>query len=88
MLRADFTNRFKKDYKLAERRGYDLNLLDNVITALINEEPLAGKYNDHLLIGQYKGRRECHLKPDWLLIYRIEEELIVFERTGSHADLF
>jgi len=88
MLRADFTNRFKKDYKLAARRGLDLNLIDEVIRALINETPLGARFNDHLLIGQYNGRRECHLKPDWLLIYRIEEDLIVFERTGTHADLF
>lgn len=88
MLRADFTTRFKKDYKLAARRGFDLALLEAVLEALINEEPLEAKFHDHALIGQYRGRRECHLKPDWLLIYRIDGGLIVFERTGTHADLF
>lgn len=88
MLQADFTNRFKRDYKLAGRRGYDLNLLKQVMQALINEEPLEARFYDHLLVGQYAGRRECHLKPDWLLIYRIDDGWIIFERTGTHADLF
>lgn len=88
MLRPYFTNRFKKDYKLAARRGYDLDLLDGVIKDLINEIPLAAGFHDHSLVGNYTGRRECHLKPDWRLIYRIAEDLIVFERTGTHAGLF
>ena len=88
MLKPDFTNRFKKDYKLAIKRNYDISLLDSVIDDLINEKPLAGKHRDHVLIGDYIGCRECHIKPDWLLIYQVGNGIIVFERTGTHSDLF
>jgi mRNA interferase YafQ len=88
MLTADFTNKFKKDYKLALKRNYDIALIDAVIHDLINEIPLPEKYKDHLLVGNYAGCRECHLKPDWLLIYQIGNGVIVFERTGTHSDLF
>lgn len=88
MLIADYTGQFKKDYKLAMKRGFDILLIDNLIRDLINEKPLQAKHKDHALSGDYTGYRECHIKPDWLLIYQIGNGVIVFERTGSHSDLF
>ena len=83
-----YTNRFEKDLKLMIKRGYDKENIKAVILKLIAEIPLERKHRDHLLIGNFKDRRECHIEPDWLLIYRLEENLIIFERTGKHADLF
>ena len=88
MLVADYTGQFKKDYKLAIKRGFDISLIDNMIRDLINEKHLNEKHKDHTLSGNYIGYRECHIKPDWLLIYQIGNGVIVFERTGSHSDLF
>lgn len=90
MLAIVLSNQFKRDLKLAAKRGYDLSLLDSVVTKLANGETLAEKYRDHSLSGNYAGFRECHILPDWLLVYRVEEEeLILFlSRTGSHSDLF
>jgi len=88
MLTADFTNRFKKDYKRAIKRNYDISLIDAIIRDLTNEIPLSGRHKDHLLSGNYEGCRECHIKPDWLLIYQVGNGVIVFERTGTHSDLF
>lgn len=90
MLKIVRTNRFKKDIKIAIKRKLDLNELDYVISKLANQEDLEEKYKDHALSGNYKDFRECHIKPDWLLIYSIDdEELELFLiRTGSHADLF
>ena len=88
MLTADYTNKFKKEYELAIKRGLDISLLDAVITDLINEVPLAPKHKDHRLTGNFAGCRECHIKPDWLLIYQVGNGVIVFERTGTHSDLF
>jgi mRNA interferase YafQ len=85
------SNQFKKDVKLAKRRGLDLNLLINTIDKLANREILESKYNDNnQLTGNYSGFRECHIQPDWLLVYKVIDEklvLVVF-RTGSHSDLF
>ena len=90
MLNIVLSNRFKKDLKLAAKRGYHLELLDEVVNRLAERRPLAEKYRDHELAGNYTGFRECHIQPDWLLVYRIEEdELILFlSRTGTHSDLF
>jgi mRNA interferase YafQ len=82
------TNIFEKDVKLAIRRGKNIGLLKHIINELANENPLPQKNKDHLLVGKYKGRRECHIEPDWLLIYKIENSRIIFERTGTHSDLF
>ncbi len=84
------SNHFKKDLKIALKRGYDLSLLNTVVDILANGEPLPPKYNDHRLVGNYKGCRECHITPDWLLIYEItDKELILYlTRTGTHSDLF
>lgn len=90
MLDIVLSNRFKKDLKLAAKRGYDLDLLDAVVTNLAERRPLAEKYRDHELTGNYSGFHECHIQTDWLLVYRVEaNELILFlSRTGTHSDLF
>ena len=74
--------------KLMRKRGKDLEKLKPVICRLIAGEPLDVPYRDHKLIGNWQRRRECHIEPDWLLIYKLESDRIVFERTGSHSDLF
>ncbi len=88
MLQPAYTTQFEKDVKRARRRGKDLAKLKAVLSELIGERPLVAHYRDHPLTGSFKGRRECHVEPDWLLIYKLEGGKIVFERTGSHADLF
>ena len=92
MLKIEFTNQFKKDYKLAVKRGCDIEELTNVISMLANEQVLPEKYRDHLLENSknYKDMRECHIKPDWLLVYKIFDDILVLRliRTGSHSDLF
>lgn len=90
MLEIVMSNRFKRDLKIAAKRGYDLDLLDSVVTKLASRETLSERFRDHNLTGKYAGFRECHLQPDWLLVYRVEEqELILFlSRTGTHTDLF
>ena len=90
MLEIVLSNHFKKDLKLAQKRGYNLNLLNEVIDTLARQEQLPRKNRDHALTGDYIGFRECHIQPDWLLVYRIDnDELLLFlSRTGTHADLF
>lgn len=84
------SSKFKKDYKLAKKRGYNLSLLKEVVDILASGEKLPEKYFDHSLSGEYSGCRECHILPDWLLVYRIEKDLLVLGlmRTGTHSDLF
>lgn len=86
----DFTTQFKKDIKLAKRQGKDTEKIFEVVDRLANDEVLEAKYKDHCLTGDYKDCRECHIEPDWLLIYKkYESELILMlVRTGSHSDLF
>lgn len=83
------TTQFKKDYKLAMRRGLNLNLLDDIIIQLSQGKSLPYKNKDHALSGNWHGHRECHISPDWLLIYRIESDTLVLTltRTGTHSDL-
>ena len=90
MLTIKYETGFKKDYKRIVKRGYDVALLEEVINQLANKIPLPKKYKDHSLSGNYVGFRECHITPDWLLIYQIDDnELILYlTRTGSHSDLF
>jgi mRNA interferase YafQ len=83
-----YTNRFEKDLKLMIKRGSDPENIKSIVRRLIDEIPLERKHRDHLLIGNFKDRRECHIEPDWLLIYRLDGSMIIFERTGTHADLF
>lgn len=84
------TTQFKKDYKLAMKRGLKISLLDEIITKLSLGEPLDESNRDHPLSGNWAGHRECHILPDWLLIYRIEDDVLVLtlSRTGTHSDLF
>ncbi len=84
------TSQFKKDFKLALKRGLKIELLEEVITTIAMGEQLAEKHKDHALTGNWVGHRECHVLADWLLIYRIENEVLVLtlSRTGTHSDLF
>ena len=84
------TAQFKKDFKLAERQGLDMDELKKIILILANGEVLPEEYKDHELKGDYKGHRECHIDPDWLLIYKITESVLVLSlvRTGTHSRLF
>ena len=87
---VDFTTQFKKDIKLAKKQGKDTDKIFEVVEKLANDEVLEAKYKNHCLTGDYKDCRECHIEPDWLLIYKkYESELILMlVRTGSHSDLF
>jgi mRNA interferase YafQ len=84
------TTQFRKDYKLAKKRGYDLKLLEQVIDVLLSGSSLPQKNRDHALHGNYEGFRECHVQPDWLLIYAIDNGRLILtaSRTGTHSDLF
>ena len=85
-----FTTQFKKDIKLAKKQGKDIDKLFEVVEHLANGEALEDKYRDHDLSGNYKGCRECHIDPDWLLIYEIDNDVLILMlyRVGSHSDLF
>ena len=83
-----YTKQFAKDLKRMEKRGKSPEKIKKVIKKLVNEERLDANCKDHKLIGNYKGRRECHIEPDWLLIYKTTGSEIIFERMGTHSDLF
>lgn len=85
-----WTSRFKKDYQLAMKRHLNMDLLDDIIRTLSRGESLPEQNKDHALTGDWVGHRECHIQPDWLLIYRIEDDVLVLTlaRTGTHSDLF
>ena len=84
------TSRFRKDYKLMQKRGLEMTRLDEVIAMLASGDQLDEKYHDHTLSGDYAGHRECHISPDWLLVYYKEDDILVLTlaRTGTHSDLF
>jgi len=84
------SSKYKKQYRQAAKRGYDMALLDDVVEMLASGKTLDSKYLDHPLRGEYKGYRECHITPDWLLVYKIEANVLVLvlHRTGTHSDLF
>lgn len=84
------TSQFKKDFKRIKKRGYDLSELKEVLDKLANREELEQRNRDHALSGNYAGFRECHIKPDWLLVYAINDDKLILtaSRTGSHSDLF
>ena len=90
MLELVTTSAFRKDLKIAKKRGYNLSLIELVIDELLKENTLAQKYKDHALTGNYAGFRECHILPDWLLIYAVDKDKLIFtvSRTGIHSDLF
>ena len=90
MYAVKYTTSFKKNYKLMKRRGLDISLLDTVIDTLRQGKKLDKKYKDHILKGDFAGFHECHIKPDWLLLYLIEEDILTLTLvdTGSHSDLF
>ena len=90
MLEVRYTNQFKKDLKLCAKRNYKISLLSEVVKMLQNKLSLPEKYRDHELAGNYSGHRECHIRPDWLLIYKIENNnlILTLTRTGTHSDLF
>lgn len=84
------TTQFKRDYRLAMKRGLDITLLDDIIAKLAIDTPLPAKHKDHALKGRWKGRRECHVLPDWLLVYQKTETTLVLDlfRAGTHQDIF
>lgn len=88
MLKLSSTTRFNRDLKLCKKRNYNLQLLYNVVNTLRVPETLPQKNKDHELKGNYLGSRECHIMPDWLLIYRIKDDELILDRTGTHSDLF
>ena len=90
MYQVKFTTTFKKSYKLMKKRGLDLSLLDEVVDLLRQGIQLDEKYHDHGLTGNFAGFRECHIKPDWLLVYLIENDVLTLTLvdTGSHSDIF
>lgn len=90
MYEVKFTTKFKKDYKRIIKQGYNITLLKSVVALLAENKQLPQKYKDHALSGDWIGHRECHVLPDWLLIYKIDNNILVLTltRTGSHSDLF
>ncbi|MEM9480382.1 MAG: type II toxin-antitoxin system YafQ family toxin [Verrucomicrobiota bacterium] len=82
------TSQFKKDVKRQRKRGKDVSKLKEVIEALVSGSELPERFRDHALAGNWKGWRDCHVEPDWLLIYKTADEELILGRTGSHADLF
>lgn len=90
MYQVKFTSAFKKSYKLMKKRGFDMSALDDVVDTLRQGKTLDERFRDHALTGNFVGFRECHIKPDWLLIYLIENEILTLTLvdTGSHSDIF
>ena len=82
------TTQFKKDLKRMQKRGKDISVLKSIIGLLLDDTQLDAKYRDHPLIGNYQGTRECHIEPDWLLIYESSNTEMILTRTGTHSDLF
>lgn len=87
-MRIYYTSQFKKDYKRVKKQNKDLHKLRIVIEKLVAKEKLYPKDKDHALAGNWKGFRDCHLEPNWILIYKVTEEMLILERTGSHSELF
>ncbi|NOQ64685.1 MAG: type II toxin-antitoxin system mRNA interferase toxin, RelE/StbE family [Methyloprofundus sp.] len=88
MLTPVYTKQFLKDLKRSQKRAKDLSKFKAVAERLLTTQALSETYKDHKLVGNYAGRRECHIEPDWLLIYKETEDQIIFERMGTHSDLF
>ena len=90
MLTISYHTKFRRDFKRIVKRGYDIRLLEKVVGILVSGQPLPPQYRDHDLKGDYPGCRECHITPDWLLVYAADDrELVLYlMRTGTHSDLF
>lgn len=90
IYKVKYSSKFKRNYKLAKKRGMNVKLLEEIIDKLRRRIPLEKRYKDHELRGRYKGFRECHIQPDWLLVYFVEDDVLVLTLvdTGTHADLF
>ena len=83
-----FTRQFERDLKLAVRRGKNIDKFKTIARSLLAGQPLDAMHRDHRLVGNCAGRRDCHMESDWLLIYKLEEQRLIFERMGTHSDLF
>lgn len=83
-----YTRQFEKDLRRSKRRGKNLKKFKILARSLLSGEPLDAIHRDHKLVGKYLGRRECHIESDWLLVYKLDGERVIFERMGSHSDLF
>jgi mRNA interferase YafQ len=88
MLTPVYTRQFERDVKRMRKRGKRMEKLKIIIRSLADEEPIDPIHRDHKLLGDWQGRRECHIESNWIPIYKIEESRVIFERTGTHADLF
>nr|BCT99768.1 type II toxin-antitoxin system mRNA interferase toxin, RelE/StbE family [uncultured bacterium] len=88
MRSSSYSGQFKRDAKLAKKRGKDMEKLRVVIDLLLADQPLPPELGDHPLKGDWKPRRDIHIEPDWLLIYRVDDDVVRFERTGTHSDIF
>ena len=82
------TSQFKRDLKRAKKRDKDIDKLKHVVALIIKGKPFEDKHRDHALAGQWSGSRDCHIEPDWVLIYRVDQDSLYLERTGTHSDLF
>ncbi|MFC1477620.1 type II toxin-antitoxin system YafQ family toxin [candidate division KSB1 bacterium] len=87
-MNIQYTAQFRKDYKRMKRRNKNPELLKRIIGLIMQGKPLPPHYKDHKLLGEWSGHRDCHIEPDWLLIYRRSKDTMILERTGSHTDLF
>ena len=83
-----YTSQFKKDFKKIVSQGKDISKLELVLDLLLEGEKLPSKFKDHSLVGKWKNHRDCHIEPDWILIYRLLEDALILERMGSHSQLF
>ena len=87
-MKLIYTSQFKKDFKRVSKQGKDLAKLEYVIETLLSDKKLKPKFKDHPLSGKWKNHRDCHIEPDWLLIYHVIRDSLILERTGSHSELF
>lgn len=87
-MKLVYTSQFKKDFKKIKKQQKNLSMLTVVIEKLLSQQKLVQKYKDHSLSGKWDNHRDCHIEPDWVLIYRLSDDELILERTGSHSDLF
>ena len=83
-----YTTQFKKDFRRVSSQGKDISKLETIIEILLSRKKLDPQYRDHSLVGKWKNHRDCHIEPDWILIYSLTKESLILERTGSHSELF